>query len=170
MFQTREHGSSSGTIIMIDYEYNTIRGDATIIKPSTALRNEYNTISTLCKEKLEPVFLTKNGEGDLVLMSIEAYKYREEMLDLREKLLTAEANRLSGAKTYTLAQVNERLRELLDTNSPHLCDQMINEDYTQKTRVYRNTVYYGELSTSSYTKCLLTGLWSITGTVEGEVS
>ena len=85
-----------------------------IIKPSTALRNEYNTISELCKEKQEPVFLTKNGEGDLVLMSIEAYKYREEMLDLREKLLSAEANRLSGAKTYTLSEVSDRLRELIN--------------------------------------------------------
>jgi len=87
-----------------------------LIKPSTALRNEYNSISELCKEKREPVFLTKNGEGDLVLMSIEAYKYREEMLDLREKLLSAEANRLSGAKTYTIAEVSERLRRLIDGN------------------------------------------------------
>ena len=87
-----------------------------IIKPSTALRNEYNMISKLCKDKQEPVFLTKNGEGDLVLMSIEAYKYREEMLDLREKLLSAEANRLSGAKTYSIAEVSDRLQELIDGN------------------------------------------------------
>jgi prevent-host-death family protein len=87
-----------------------------IIKPSTALRNEYNVISELCKAKEEPVFLTKNGEGDLVLMSIETYKFREEMLDLREKLLSAEANRLSGAKTYTIAEVSERLRGLINEN------------------------------------------------------
>ena len=85
-----------------------------LIKPSTALRNEYNTISTLCKEKKEPVFLTKNGEGDLVLMSIEAYKYREEMLDLREKLLLAEGGRLSGKKTYTIQEVRERMQGLID--------------------------------------------------------
>ena len=87
-----------------------------LIKPSTALRNEYNTISDLCKQKHEPVFLTKNGEGDLVLMSIETYKYREEMLDLREKLLSAEASRLSSTKTYTIAEVSERLRGLIDGN------------------------------------------------------
>ena len=85
-----------------------------LIKSSTALRNEYNTISNLCKEKQKPVFLTKNGEGDLVVMSIETYQFREEMLDLREKLLSAEANRLSGAKTYTPSEVSERLRGLID--------------------------------------------------------
>ena len=36
-----------------------------LIKPSTALRHEYNAIADLCKEKQEPVFLTKNGEGYL---------------------------------------------------------------------------------------------------------
>ena len=84
-----------------------------LIKPSTALRNEYNTISELCKQRQEPIFLTKNGEGDLVVMSIEAYKFREEMLDLREKLLSAEANRLSGAKAYSITEVSERLRDLI---------------------------------------------------------
>ena len=85
-----------------------------LIKPSTALRNEYNVISELCKERQEPVFLTKNGEGDLVVMSIEAYEFREEMLDLREKLLAAEANRLAGAKTYTVEEVSARLRGLIN--------------------------------------------------------
>jgi prevent-host-death family protein len=84
------------------------------IKPSTALRNEYNAISEFCKEKQEPVFLTKNGEGDLVVMSIETYKRREEMLDLRERLLAAEAGRLSGAKTYTIEEAEKRLRGLID--------------------------------------------------------
>ena len=85
-----------------------------LIKPSTALRNEYNVISDMCKKNQQPVFLTKNGEGDLVVMSIDAYQFREEMLDLREKLLSAEANRLSGAKTYSIAEVSERLRGLID--------------------------------------------------------
>lgn len=84
-----------------------------VIKPSTALRNEYNAISEFCKTKQKPVFLTKNGEGDLVVLSIQAYQYREEMLDLREKLLTAEANRLSGATTYTLSEASERLRGII---------------------------------------------------------
>lgn len=85
-----------------------------IIKPSTCLRNEYNDISELCKKDGKPVFLTKNGEGDLVVMSIEAYSYREELLDLREKLLEAEAQRLAGAKTYTLEEVNRKLEGIIN--------------------------------------------------------
>ncbi len=91
-----------------------MRGDIVKIKPSTALRNEYNEISNYCKESMEPVYLTKNGEGDLVVMSIEAYTYREEMLDLREKLLDAEMDRINGAKSYSIDEVSERLRKLID--------------------------------------------------------
>ena len=85
-----------------------------MIKPSTCLRNEYNDISAFCKNQHEPVFLTKNGEGDLVVMSMETYSYREEMLDLREKLLEAEAQRVSGAKTYSLEEVNQQLEEIIN--------------------------------------------------------
>jgi len=85
-----------------------------VIKPSTALRNEYNDISKYCKEKMEPVFLTKNGEGDLVVMSIEGYCYREEMLDLREKLLDAEMERVNGSKKYSIDEVSERMNKLID--------------------------------------------------------
>jgi len=85
-----------------------------MIKPSTCLRNEYNDIAEFCKNENQPVFLTKNGEGDLVLMSIEAYTYREEMLDLREKLLEAESQRISCAKTYSLDEVNSRLEDIIN--------------------------------------------------------
>ena len=50
------------------------------IKPSTALRNEYNEIAELCKKEDSPVFLTKNGEGDLVVMSIEHASWRPHCL------------------------------------------------------------------------------------------
>lgn len=44
------------------------------IRSSTDLRNHYNEISTLCHETMEPVFITKNGRGDMVTMSIESYE------------------------------------------------------------------------------------------------
>ncbi|MCD7770993.1 MAG: type II toxin-antitoxin system Phd/YefM family antitoxin [Oscillospiraceae bacterium] len=44
------------------------------IRSSTDLRNHYNEISTLCHETMEPVFITKNGRGDIVTMSMESYE------------------------------------------------------------------------------------------------
>ena len=66
------------------------------IKPSAAIRQSYNTVSALCKHTKEPVYLTKNGEGDLVVMDIEAFERREKMLKLRERLVRVEEERLAG--------------------------------------------------------------------------
>lgn len=44
------------------------------IRPSADLRNNYNEISTFCHEHSEPVFITKNGKGDLAVLSIETYE------------------------------------------------------------------------------------------------
>lgn len=44
------------------------------IKSSADLRNGYNEISTFCHTYNEPVFITKNGKGDLAVMSIETYE------------------------------------------------------------------------------------------------
>jgi prevent-host-death family protein len=44
------------------------------IRPSADLRNNYNEISELCHEYAEPVFITKNGTGDIAVMSIETYE------------------------------------------------------------------------------------------------
>lgn len=82
-----------------------------IIKASAALRNDYATISDLAKKTKEPIYITKNGEGDLVLMSIEAFERREQMLKLREQVLKAEQERLEGAETISVAEARKRLRE-----------------------------------------------------------
>ncbi len=83
-----------------------------IIKSSTALRNDYGTISDLAHEEAEPIYITKNGEGDLVVMSIEAFEQREETLKLRIKLEAAEASRLSDAPSYTLEESRKRLEAI----------------------------------------------------------
>jgi len=52
------------------------------IRSSTELRNNYNEISSFCRESREPVFITKNGQGDLAVMSIEEYNYLSGRLEL----------------------------------------------------------------------------------------
>ena len=83
-----------------------------IIKSSTALRNNYGMISDLAHDEAEPIYITKNGEGDLVVMSIEAFEQREETLKLRIKLEAAEASRLSDAPSYTLEESRKRLEAI----------------------------------------------------------
>jgi prevent-host-death family protein len=85
-----------------------------IIKSSTSLRNDYGTISSLAHDTQEPIYITKNGEGDLVVMNIEAFERREEWIRLRAKLEAAEASRLAGEKTYTLEESWARIEEILD--------------------------------------------------------
>ncbi len=76
-----------------------------IIKASAALRNDYTSISNMAKE-------TK--EGDLALMSIEAYEKREQILMFRAKLLQAEQERMEGARTLSVSEARKRLRERVD--------------------------------------------------------
>ncbi len=73
------------------------------IRPSAAIRKNYNEISELCKRTGEPVYLTKNGSGDLVVMDIEAFAQRESMLKLREKLMQSEIDILKG-RTYSVEE------------------------------------------------------------------
>ena len=87
------------------------------IKPSAAIRKNYNEVAMLCKESQEPVYLTKNGEGDLVVMDIETFKRRESMLILREKLVAVEEDRLAGKKGYTPSDVNEMLKKVIQESN-----------------------------------------------------
>lgn len=84
-----------------------------IIKPSAAIRKNYNEISTLCKATGEPVYLTKNGEGDLVVMDITAFTRRESMLRLRESLVAVEEDRLAGKKGFSIDDVDEMMKKAI---------------------------------------------------------
>lgn len=83
------------------------------IKPSAAIRKDYNSISALCRQTGEPVYLTKNGEGDLVVMDIDTYTRRESMLRLRENLLAAEESRLRGVKGYSIDEVSAMMKQAI---------------------------------------------------------
>ena len=81
------------------------------IKSSTTLRNEYNVISSLAHQTHEPIYITKNGEGDIVVMIIEAFEQREKILDHRVKVLEAELSRIANEQTFTVNEVRNRLKE-----------------------------------------------------------
>lgn len=58
-------------------------------------------------------FLTKNGEGDLVVMDIESYNRREKMLKLREELLSVEEDRVAGRAGCTLDELDNYLDSVI---------------------------------------------------------
>lgn len=83
------------------------------IRPSAAIRQNYNEIADLCRKTAEPVFLTKNGEGDLVVMDIETYNRREKMLKLREELLAVEEDRIHGKEGCAVDEVAAMMRSAI---------------------------------------------------------
>lgn len=83
------------------------------IRPSASIRQNYNEIADLCRDSQEPVYLTRNGEGDLVVMDIETFSRREKMLDLREQLLSVEEERIAGSKEYTIDELDKILDEVI---------------------------------------------------------
>jgi prevent-host-death family protein len=89
------------------------------IRPSAAIRQNYNEIAELCRKTAEPVFLTKNGEGDLVVMDLETYNRREKMLKLREELLAVEEDRVRGSKGYSVEEVAARMRSAIREAAGH---------------------------------------------------
>ena len=81
------------------------------IKPISDLRNYNEVLRDVTIGS--PVFLTKNGEGDLVVMDIVAYDQREKQLELREKLIEIEELRKAGATDIPAHTASENLRALL---------------------------------------------------------
>ncbi|MEA4848964.1 MAG: type II toxin-antitoxin system Phd/YefM family antitoxin [Clostridiaceae bacterium] len=80
------------------------------IKPSAAIRKNYNQISELCRETGEPVYLTKNGEGDLVVMDVKSFVRRESLIKLKEKLMQSELDILKG-RTYSVEETAGAMRK-----------------------------------------------------------
>jgi prevent-host-death family protein len=82
-----------------------------LIKPISDLRNKANQISELAHKSGEPIFITRNGEGDMVVMSMAQYSKLQLKIDLFSKLAVAQAQRASGDKGRTLSQVMKDLRK-----------------------------------------------------------
>ena len=79
------------------------------IRPSTDLRNSYNDISAFCHSTCEPVFITRNGQGDLAVMSIDAY---DEITGRKElyRLLDEGHQAVLEGRTQPLHEAMEEIR------------------------------------------------------------
>ena len=85
-----------------------------IIRPISDMRNKFNTISEMCHTENEPVFLTKNGQGDLVVMSIELFEKQQALLDLYQKLGEAEAESMAGAPVISHEELMTKFRKKIN--------------------------------------------------------
>jgi PHD/YefM family antitoxin component YafN of YafNO toxin-antitoxin module len=72
-----------------------------MIRSATALRNDYDGMVKLSTEKQEPIYLTRNGDGEMVFLPIELWEKRQAELELFAEMLRREQNKLAGAKTYS---------------------------------------------------------------------
>ena len=84
-----------------------------IIKPSSELRKNYNSVAEICRTNKVPVFLTRNGEGDMVLMDIDSYGRREENLAIAERLMATELARHMGTQGYTVDQFKTNMKQAI---------------------------------------------------------
>ncbi|MEW6323826.1 MAG: type II toxin-antitoxin system prevent-host-death family antitoxin [Nitrospirota bacterium] len=84
-----------------------------IIKPISSLRNKTREIASMCHEQDAPVYLTTNGEGDLVVMSIDHYERLKARVELFEKLAAAQAQAASRKRGLTHTQVIAKLKRRL---------------------------------------------------------
>jgi PHD/YefM family antitoxin component YafN of YafNO toxin-antitoxin module len=91
----------------------------TIIKSSSELRRNYNSIAEICRTSQIPVFLTRNGVGDTVLMDIETFNKRERDLATAERLLSAERARQQGVEGYTADEFEENMRNAIKKGAAH---------------------------------------------------
>ncbi len=80
------------------------------IRPISDLRNKANEISDFCRQEREPVFITKNGVGDMVVMSIEVYERQQALIELFGKLAEAEGEIANGAAGEDFFTVAKQLR------------------------------------------------------------
>ena len=79
------------------------------IRPITDLRNT-NEISEFCHKQQEPIFITKNGYGDLVVMSIDTYERQMALVDVYKKLSEAEEQVSQGIPLLNGDEVFKKLR------------------------------------------------------------
>lgn len=85
-----------------------------IIRPSSDLRNNYNEISTICHQTQGPVYITKNGAGDLAVMSIELYEFLINKYELYKELEKG-IESIKKGETFSSKDVFEEIDKILES-------------------------------------------------------
>ena len=80
---------------------------------SAEFRLNYKDVVKKCKETGQPIYLTKNGQVELVVMDIESFEKREQKLRAQEKILESIANQLAGSKMLTNEEVFAEIEKLI---------------------------------------------------------
>jgi len=81
-----------------------------LIRPVSDLRNRFTEISELCHSEDQPIFITKKGKGDLVVMSQAHYERLHSLLELYQKLGEAEALDAAGEQGITHGKIMRHLK------------------------------------------------------------
>lgn len=80
------------------------------IRPISDLRNSANEISDFCRQTREPVYITRNGTGDMVVLSMEEYERQRALIALYGKLAIAEREIADGAEGEDFLALSKELR------------------------------------------------------------
>ena len=83
------------------------------IRPISDLRNNFTEISQLVKESAESVFLTKNGHGEMVVLSMESYLNLQFESEIYNKLLEAERHAEYNNKSYSTKEVLKAMKDAI---------------------------------------------------------
>lgn len=101
------------------------------IKPSSYIRNDYAELSSYCKETGEPVYITRNGEGDIVVLSMESYEQMQQRIKqleakvyFMEKFKEAEVFNRLHPETYTLKELDRMMEDII-----HESEQKVQTDF-----------------------------------------
>jgi len=84
------------------------------IMASADIRLKYNDVVEKCRETGEPIYLTKNGQGELVVMDIESFEKREQELRAQQMVLESFAARLAGEKEYSIEESKALINKIIE--------------------------------------------------------
>ena len=85
-----------------------------MIRPVSDLRNNFAEISKTVHETAQPVFLTKNGYGNMVVLSMEAFQNMQFESEVYLKLLEAEREAEHTNRRYSSKEVLKSMKEAID--------------------------------------------------------